>query len=62
MKACWTPERVATVVTTIAKMDASRSHYFLASHSPITGILDERLQRPLDEESLFKAVFDRSRA
>lgn len=59
---CWAADKVATVVTNVAKMDAARSHYFLASHSPISGILDERRQVPYDEQQLFAAVFDESRA
>lgn len=59
---CWAPERIKDVVTGIAKMDAARSHYFLASHSPIAGIFDEKSKRQLDEASLFRSLFDGTRS
>ena len=61
-KPCWDVAQVAKVVTNIAKMDRERSHYFLASHSPITNIIDERRNVSLDEEGLYRAIYDPSRA
>jgi hypothetical protein len=59
---CWAPERIKDVVTGIAKMDAARSHYFLASHSPIAGAYDEKSKRQLDEAGLFQSIFDGTRS
>src|ERR1041384_4154867 len=59
---CWQVDRLATVVTTIAKMDLERSHYFLASHTPIRNIVDERSKASLNEEDLFRSVMDRGRS
>jgi len=59
---CWRIDRLASVVTTIAKMDSERSHVFLASHSPIRDIRDERNKASLNEQELFDAIVDPSRA
>lgn len=53
---CWDVDRIADVITNIAKMDASRAHDFLASHSPIRGIRDERKGSELTEEDLFRQL------
>lgn len=59
---CWDSERLKDVVTGIAKMDAARSHFFLASHSPIAGIYDEKSKSYLDEAGLFQSLFDGTRS
>ena len=59
---CWAPERIKDVVTGIAKMDTARSHYFIASHTPIAGIFDEKSKRQLDEAGLFQSLFDGTRS
>ncbi|WP_437310798.1 hypothetical protein [Sorangium sp. So ce388] len=53
---CWDGKRVEDVITNIAKMDASRAHHFLATHSPIRGIVDERRSVELTEEELFQQI------
>src|ERR1700728_913019 len=60
-KPCWRPEGVTKAISIIAQMDPSRSHYFLASHAPIRGIADERAKQHLDEEGIFRTIFDPSR-
>ena len=57
-KPCWDPLRIPDVITTIAKMGREQAHHFLASHSPISGIVAERNAEVLTEEDLFKRVFD----
>jgi hypothetical protein len=61
-QACWKPNRVAEVITNIAKMDAGRVHDFLATHAPVLQMTDERLQVGLQEEQLHKSLWDGTRA
>jgi hypothetical protein len=55
---CWALDDVARAVPQIAQLDESRSHYFLASHTPIQGLLDERTRRVLGEEELYQSITD----
>src|SRR5262245_31530350 len=58
---CWKPNRVAEVITTVAKMDAGRVHDFLATHAPVLQIRDERLAVGMREEQLHEALWDGTR-
>jgi hypothetical protein len=60
-KPCWKPDRVASVITSIAKMDASRVDDFLATHSPVSHITDEVRGLELTEETLHSSLWDRTR-
>lgn len=53
---CWDLDAVARAVPRIAQLDESRAHYFLASHTPIRGLRDDRTGALLEEEDLFRAV------
>ncbi len=57
-EACWKNENVEKSISHIAQLDATRSHYFLASHSPIQFIRNERLGKELSDEQLFQALFE----
>ena len=54
---CWNRENVEKAISHIAQVDATRMHYFLASHSPIKFITDARLDRDLTEEEFFQSLF-----
>ena len=51
---CWKRDVVGEVITSIAKVDASQSHYFLASHTPIEHARDDRTEQGLTEEQIFQ--------
>jgi hypothetical protein len=53
---CWRQEDVPKAISSVAQLDTSRSHYFLASHTPIRNIHDDRTDAVLSEEELFKAL------
>lgn len=57
---CWVPESIARAIPHVAQLDEARSHYFLASHTPIRGLRDVRTDATLDEERLFASVTDPS--
>lgn len=59
---CWKPNRVAEVITNVAKMDSGRVHDFLATHAPVLQMVDERLQTGLREEQLHQSLWDGTRA
>ena len=58
---CWKLENIEKAISHIAQLDKTRTHYFLASHSPIHFILDERLGNNLGEEEFFQMLFNNSR-
>ena len=51
---CWTLDAVAEAITSIAKIDASQTHYFLASHAPIKHVRDDRTEEGFTEEEIFQ--------
>ena len=51
---CWKRDVVGEVITSIAKVDASQTHYFLASHTPIEHARDDRTEEGLTEEQIFQ--------
>ena len=59
---CWSSDDVAVAVTRIAKVDRSQVDYFLATHSPIDELRDDKLNLELDEEALFSELAKGSRA
>lgn len=59
---CWKPERVAEVITNVAKMDTGRVHDFLATHAPVLQIKDERVNGEMSEESLHQSLWDGTRS
>jgi len=57
---CWEKENVAKAIAKLAQLNQLQTHYFLSSHSPIEGILDERQGGTLTEEGFFKQLTDPS--
>lgn len=57
---CWDLENVEKAISHIAQLDKASAHYFLASHSPIRFIFNERLGRYLEEEDFFRTLFTNS--
>ncbi|HEX7238718.1 MAG TPA: hypothetical protein VF263_00520, partial [Longimicrobiaceae bacterium] len=55
---CWPREGVARAISRIAQLDAKRAHLFLASHTPIRNIGDDRTGGVLGEEDLFQSLLD----
>jgi hypothetical protein len=51
---CWNRDVVGEAITSIAKVDASQTHYFLASHTPIEHARDDRTDEGLTEEQIFQ--------
>ena len=51
---CWKRESVGKAISIKAKIDEKQTHYFLASHSPMNGIQDEKSKRKIAEEELYK--------
>jgi hypothetical protein len=57
---CWTPEQANRAITSLAKVDAARSHYVLACHAPIRRIRDDRNpEDELTEDELYRRLRDR---
>jgi hypothetical protein len=57
---CWASADVPKAISRVAQLDASRAHYFLASHTPIRQIRDDRTNWILDEGTLFEHLFHSS--
>lgn len=55
---CWPHEGVARAISRIAQLDAKRAHLFLASHTPIRNVRDDRTGGVLGEEDLFRSLMD----
>ena len=53
---CWRHENVRKAISIKAKTDDKQTHYFHASHSPMSFIQDVKSKRKLSEEDLFKNV------
>ena len=51
---CWERENVGKAISIKAKIDDKQTHYFLACHSPMTHIQDEKSKRKIAEEELYK--------
>ncbi|MDB4458729.1 hypothetical protein N9068_01600 [bacterium] len=51
---CWERESVGKAISIKAKIDDKQTHYFLACHSPMTHIQDEKSKRKIAEEELYK--------
>jgi hypothetical protein len=58
---CWKRENIEKAISHIAQLDKSKAHYFLASHSPIRFVFNERLGRNLTEEEFFQMLFNNPR-
>jgi len=58
---CWSREAVAEAITSIAKVDVSQTHYFLASHAPVKHVRDDRTEEVLTEEDIFQTFLKNSR-
>lgn len=56
---CWDPDNLEKAIGVSAKMDKKQSHYFLACHSPIERIHDDRLKKELSEEELYERIMGR---
>lgn len=59
-KPCWEKENIAKAITRLAQLNQSQTHYFLSSHSPIEGILNESNGKALNEEGFYKELTDPS--
>jgi hypothetical protein len=55
---CWTPEAVSKSLFSAANVTRAQTDYFLASHTPIQSIRDDRTGFAYTEEALFKSLFD----
>jgi hypothetical protein len=53
---CWRRADVPEAIASVAQLDTGRAHYFLASHTPIRNIRDDRARASLDEEELYSAL------
>src|ERR1051326_3997523 len=51
---CWSKDSVPQAITSIAKVDVSQTHYFLASHAPIEHARDGRTEEGFAEEQIFQ--------
>ena len=56
---CWNPDNLPKAISLQAKVDRKQSHYFLACHSPVERIRDERLKQELSEEGLYQRIMNR---
>src|SRR5437763_8764068 len=56
---CWNPDHLPKAISLQAKVDRKQSHYFLACHSPVERIRDERLKQELSEEDLYQRIMGR---
>lgn len=54
---CWRRNAVAETISSIARVDVSQTHYFLASHAPIDHVRDDATEEGLTEEELFRRFF-----
>jgi len=61
VRPCWTREGVQNSLYNVANLSASHADYFLASHTPIRGLKDDRTGDTYTEEQLFQSLFDPSR-
>ena len=60
MMICWTPEAVSKSLFNVANLTRGQTDYFLASHTPIQSIRDDRAGFAYTEEALFRSLFDPS--
>ena len=51
---CWERGNVGKAISIKAKIDEKQTHYFLACHSPMTHIQDEKSKRKITEEELYR--------
>lgn len=56
---CWNPDNLPKAISLQAKVDKKQAHYFLACHSPVERIRDERLKQELREEDLYQRIMGR---
>jgi hypothetical protein len=56
---CWNPDNLPKAISLQAKVDKKQAHYFLACHSPVERIRDERLRQELSEEDLYQRIMGR---
>ncbi len=59
---CWSPDNLEKAIGFSAKVDKKQSHYFLACHSPVERIHDDRLKKELSEEELYERIMGRHRS
>lgn len=57
---CWKSENVGKAISIKAKIDEKQTHYFLACHSPMTQVQDEKSRRSITEEDLYKNLITSS--
>jgi hypothetical protein len=57
MRACWSSTQVGRAIQNTADLSREGRHYFLASHAPIDGIVDERTKETIGEAKYFDLVF-----
>lgn len=57
MQSCWTAERVGRAIQNTANLSTADNHYFLASHTPIRRIVDERTKQEVTDAQYFDLVF-----
>ncbi len=55
---CWTPEAISRSLFNVANLTHAQTDYFLASHTPIRAIRDDRSGFTYTEETLFNSLFD----
>ena len=53
---CWQKENIANAISVVAQVDSSYVDYFLASHTPIEGIVNDKTKESYTEESLFNEL------
>src|SRR5262249_27437667 len=56
---CWNTDNLRKAISLQAKVDRKQSHYFLACHSPVSRIRDDRLKQELSEEELYQRIMRR---
>ncbi len=58
---CWTASSSKQTISSLAVLDETRTHYFLASHTPIQHLKDVRTSEALGENDLYQRLFDSAR-
>ena len=55
---CWEPSRIEKAISIKAKLDEKQTDYFLACHSPIANLQDNKTGEPLNEEEFYQRLIN----
>jgi Cdc6-like AAA superfamily ATPase len=57
VQACWTADHVGRAIQSTANLSDADNHYFLASHTPIRRIIDDRTKEEISDATYFDLIF-----